>query len=310
MKLILISSILLSGQALAFIPMTTSLDEIIRKPVPKVIYGETDDRLEPAEAQFINYNIENGKRATAALIHRYNLEEFDQDWTELYGRSLEDKLNVCPDERFTEQLTVSNCSGILVGPNLLLTASHCVMGTDKDFCKHYRWVFDYTSESDFVPSQSVYKCSAVLEKVYNRSAGIDWALIALDRIVEDRQPVNVNTSAKNPELDDTLVMMGYPSGLPLKITTNGKIREIYHNYIKTNFDSFTGNSGSPVFNQRTGDLEGVLIRGEEDYEYDRKSGCLRPAKCEKDGCLGEDITKVSAMYDLKKYIDQSFSLTE
>lgn len=303
MKFILLISFFVTGQVIAFIPSYNLGESLDETPDIKVIYG-SDDRREPQSTNFSNYNIENGKRATAALIHRYNLEDYDINRIILNGPSLEHELNVCPDEKFSDQMAVANCSGVLVGPNLLLTASHCILGREKDFCNHYRWVFDYTSDSDFIPKESVYKCTDVLESHYNSSKGIDWALIALDRIVEDRPAVNIRTTGK-PNFDSKLVMMGYPSGLPLKVTLNGEVREINQHFIKTNFDSFSGNSGSPVFNIKSGLLEGILIRGEQDYEYDSKSGCLRPLKCEQEGCSGEDITMIGSMYNLKRYIKSS-----
>ena len=40
-----------------------------------------------------------------------------------------------------------------------------------------------------------------------------------------------------------------------------------------NLDTFSGNSGSPVFNKRTKRVEGILIAGETDYTFDMNQGC-------------------------------------
>ena len=46
-------------------------------------------------------------------------------------------------------------------------------------------------------------------------------------------------------------------------------------FFQTNLDAFGGNSGSPVLNSETGEVEGILVRGEIDYSYDSR-GCRVP----------------------------------
>jgi hypothetical protein len=46
------------------------------------------------------------------------------------------------------------------------------------------------------------------------------------------------------------------------------------NYFTANLDSYAGNSGSPVFNQKTGRVEGILIQGADDFVYNEENQCL------------------------------------
>jgi hypothetical protein len=60
-----------------------------------------------------------------------------------------------------------------------------------------------------------------------------------------------------------------------------------------NLDTYGGNSGSPVFNHRTGEVEGILVRGENDYVYDPGQGCQVSNRCASDVCRGEDVTYIT-----------------
>ena len=57
-----------------------------------------------------------------------------------------------------------------------------------------------------------------------------------------------------------------------------------------NLDTYGGNSGSAVFNAKTGLVEGILVRGEQDYV--QKGDCRVSNVCPADGCRGEDVTKI------------------
>jgi V8-like Glu-specific endopeptidase len=82
-----------------------------------------------------------------------------------------------------------------------------------------------------------------------------------------RKKGKINTNAK-------LVVIGHPSGLPQKVSDDGQIlNNKEEDFFVTNLDTFGGNSGSPVVDLNSGMIEGILVRGEEDYIYDFKKGC-------------------------------------
>jgi len=62
-----------------------------------------------------------------------------------------------------------------------------------------------------------------------------------------------------------------------------------------NLDTFGGNSGSAVFNAETGEVEGILVRGENDYVWSDENGsrCRVPQQCTNDACRGEDVTRIT-----------------
>lgn len=191
---------------------------------------------------------------------------------------------LCSSERFVDYQAPGNCTGFLVGPDILVTAGHCIKKIDD--CKQSKWIFDFTTRKNsnrgdpFIVGKNVYECKEVIEsKVINNyatNARIDYAIVRLDRKVEGRTPLKYR---KEGELscNDDLFVVGHPNGLPMIYAPNGHMscfsRDQGADWFLTNLDTFSGNSGSPVFNKTTGLVEGILVRGAEDYAYDFKRRC-------------------------------------
>ena len=76
------------------------------------------------------------------------------------------------------------------------------------------------------------------------------------------------------------------------------------NYFSANLDSFEGNSGGPVFNSNDHFVEGILVRGEDDYIWDDKRDCFKVKKCLDRSCSGEEVTRISAIKRLKDLINE------
>jgi hypothetical protein len=62
-------------------------------------------------------------------------------------------------------------------------------------------------------------------------------------------------------------------------------------FFVANLDTYGGNSGSPVFNSTTHDVEDVLVRGENDFV--QQGGCRVSLVCPNTGCQGEDCTRTT-----------------
>src|SRR5690606_28703319 len=89
---------------------------------------------------------------------------------------------------------------------------------------------------------------------------------------------------------DKLVVIGHPAGIPTKVAGDAYVREVKDTHFVANLDTFGGNSGSAVFNEKTGLIEGILVRGWQDFSY--SNGCRKSYVCKDDGCSGEDVTRV------------------
>lgn len=211
--------------------------------------------------------------------------------TESYATSY----GLCKEEPFYEQVTGAFCSGSLVAPDIIMTAGHCVKSASA--CQGTKFVFGFAVTSkgvnpSEVPASEVYSCSELIgrEQV---GTGADWALIRLDRKVTGHEPLkyDVTDSVKN---GDQLVVIGHPAGLPTKVAGGATVRDASpKGYYVANLDTYGGNSGSAVFNAKTGVVVGILVRGENDYVY--KNGCRVSNVCPTDGCRGEDVSKLSAI---------------
>ena len=206
--------------------------------------------------------------------------------------------NVCSTEAFSKQFLAPACTGFLVGPDTLVTAGHCynIKVTPQEACERNYWVFGYemtsarSNPTKNIPFSNIYTCKQVLGSVFNAQA--DFTVIKLDRPVVGRQPLPFRKSGKVSDQVE-LVVIGHPSGLPTKITTGGKITDNSSpTTFLTNLDTFHGNSGSPVFDARTGQIEGILTQGKTDYVPSNpadENSCVVVNKCDDNAknCLFE-----------------------
>lgn len=277
--------------ALAFTALT------VNASMDKVIYGD-DNRLDIFET--VDANHLKLAKATAALVKSYNVEAMSGGESKLSGGSLK----VCSDDKFNGQLTAAFCSGFLVnheGKQYMVTAGHCLSG--QSACKGTKFVFDYAvttpgQTEHTVPTSSVYSCKKLVERQLNSSNSNDYAVVELTKEVTDREALNFRTSGKIANGDEILVI-GHPSGLPTKVAGDAYVRDNNASkYFSTNLDTFGGNSGSAVFNARTGEVEGILVRGHNDYTSRRgRNGksCKTPVNCAMDSCRGEDVTRTTSI---------------
>ncbi len=277
----------------------------------------------------------------------------------------------CPSEKFTHLKQSAKCSGVLIAPDIVLTAGHCFAENTLASCQSLKYVFDFLEsnhvslnnglEGHLVRKKSVYTCKELLV----RSFGIllingveqpdqnvpDYALVKLDRAVEKyespslgqspspnfcpigtsrRQPIvsstnsNVSSGANiiiqatntqgstpvNPLnfqqgsldacrkpavlnfsgralLNSPLYALGHPYGLPLMVSGLAQIKSHSSVYFSTNMDVFPSSSGSAVYNEVSGFVEGVLVRSPaKKFMLDRSLNCVRSYNCDTDGgCL-------------------------
>lgn len=259
----------------------------------KVIYGEDNRQEISSEDRPL---IAEWARSTAAMIPNHQLVESEMNnYFKMEGITLKKRYNICQDESFANQISASYCSGLLISPDTILTAGHCVQ---EEYYTSYAWVFDYSFDGDKNPQHNYVDNVYYSKKLIQRSTGdLDFALIKLDREVVNREPLNPRRDGKISE-DAEVVVIGTPSGVPIKSTDNAFIRNNTHDiFFQVNSDTFGGNSGSAVMNMATGELEGILVRGEEDYAFDLRSRCNRPKLCSENGCRGEDIVRIKAIQE-------------
>jgi V8-like Glu-specific endopeptidase len=203
------------------------------------------------------------------------------------------KHNLCQEEKFRDEPAAAFCSGVLVGPQLIATADHC-LDEEPDVTK-IRFLFGFKMNGENSPqitfSQDEVYAGKLVISDRNNPIGADWALIELDRpVTGDHPPKTVRRSGKIPD-GEAVYAIGYPNGLPVKVSGGAVVRDNKQLEIfVSNLDAYTGSSGSPVFNS-SHIVEGILSRGERDFVEVQQ--CNRSLVCPNTGCRGEDCTRVT-----------------
>lgn len=264
-----------------------------------VIYG-IDNRLDVFESpdkDLVLFSKSTAAKMAPAALKSISATEFLVTSVSFEARG------VCAQERFSKQVSAADCSGFLVAPDVLVTAGHCV--NDEKDCSTNKWVFDfkvaYSDQFEVkVPKSSVYGCQKIISRTLDSEYKNDFAVIQLDRKVTDRKPLAYRRSGRVKE-GEAIAIIGHPMGLPTKIADGARV--LYHltNYFKADLDSYGGNSGSAVFNVRTGEVEGILVRGEMDFVYNPKLGCRVSRVCGEDECRGEDVTFITNIEALLRF---------
>jgi hypothetical protein len=204
-----------------------------------------------------------------------------------------EKHKLCKEEQFWEEPVAAFCSGVLVGPQLVATADHCL--DEVPDVAQIRFVFGFKMNSKDAPQtvfsrDDVYAGKQIVSD-RNNPIGADWALVELDRpVAGDHPPKSVRRTGKIPD-GEAVYAVGYPNGLPVKISGGAVVRDNGQlEVFVSNLDAYTGSSGSPVFNSAH-IVEGILCRGERDFIEVEK--CNRSLVCPNTGCRGEDCTRVT-----------------
>ena len=265
----------------------------------KSIYGG-DNRLNYYEAAATMQTMAN---SVVSLWRSYKLTDSGSNYT-LTTRTLREAKGLCPGEKFENEKVGAFCSGSLVGEDLIMTAGHCI--TDQAACDGTRFVFGFKVDAaggtgpGTVAKSEVYSCKSIVTRYLSGEdgtspqLGADYALVKLDRKVTGHTPLKINRSG-SISVGTKLFVIGHPSGLPVKVAAESKVRSASQTgYFVADLDTFGGNSGSAVFNLRTKKIEGILVRGDEDY-IPTPAGCNTVAVFDQAGGRGEDVTKISAL---------------
>lgn len=291
-------------------------------------YRDFSQKIAPAIAVMVDENVlRRGK-----LI---DSEEGPLSHHEVIVPNVGRNKNLCPDVKFRDLPDFGSCTGFLVGEDLLMTAGHCVKGPTA--CRKKKWIFDYRAEVMSIreyqtavkteseesrnqedeakkernpyyklqfPKANVFSCKEIVRRVEDREKLIDFALIRLDKKANNRAPLTFRKSGKI--CDESMVAaVGHPWGMPLVLAPQGKIRSNDNSFFfKTETDTFQGNSGSPIFNLKTFEVEGILVRGDTDtVKVKRGQGddalfCHEIKRCEEGTCDGEDAIRVTVIPEL------------
>ena len=273
----------------------------VRFSSSEVIYG-IDDRFE-----IDDWDEEgNAKELSRAVLSLYRKKNGDP------AQSNKLPTPLCEEEPFRDQSRDALCTGILVAPDIVLTAGHCLKVNNQ--CKGLVWKFDYPSPKS-TPSpllekeKNFYRCSHVIRpKDYYQNKSLDFVFVKLTEPVLEREPISLEEGLQQVEIEDNekIFAIGNPSGLPLKVMKGRvTVKSEGEYFFKTNIDSYRGNSGGPIFTSKESRLIGLLLSGEKDFEFDSLRSCYYSKKClegEESGCSGEKAISISKIYESYKWV--------
>jgi len=268
----------------------------IDMPAPEVIYGD-DDRRDVYDAANSDMMVELAK-STVVLVKSGEIRPHPSNsgMSRLKADTFGAAYGLCEDEPFRMQPNPGFCSGFLVAPDVIVTAGHCI--TSATECAGTSFVFDFgylegpNEVLTDVANNRIYRCKDIIAQAYPGGTQTDYAVVRIDRAATDRTPVKFRKQGQIAVGTD-LTVIGHPAGLPTKISGGAKVRRNQANaaFFVANLDTYGGNSGSAVFNSSTGEVEGILVRGETDFT--RRGNCSTSYRCTNEGCRGEDVTKAT-----------------
>lgn len=273
--------------------------------INNIVYGKKDDRILVSDLNpRINQKyIEVGK-SVLAMVTKDKVADLGFNKTRIATKSVANEFNMCRDQRFSEQPSGASCSGFLVGPDTLVTAGHCIKNL-KD-CQTKMWVLDFKFNEQFkgnnvnliVETSKTYNCKEVIA----RKSGLlnDYAVIKLDRPVNGRKPLPIRREGKISKTDKVYTI-GYPLGAPQTLTRGAQITgNLVPQYFELKIDTFMGNSGSPIINEDTGIVEGILVKGGADADFSLFGACYDVNTC--DGIFCDSDETAHRITTIKDFI--------
>lgn len=257
----------------------------------KGIYGE-DNRLDFYQVK--QKDLLKSGEAVCALIYTYAIRDKGNGTSEILSTKFQEAHNLCANEPFINQPVAAFCSGFGIFGKVIATAGHCVK-TPSDLST-FRVVFGYRMKDSSTPNliisnSNIYKPTRIIAHKLDGTTQEDYCLFEVDRPLPPNRITKVNRT--NPVAKgDSVYVVGHPCGLPQKFAAGASIRDISNAYyFVANLDTYGGNSGSPVFNKKSHQVVGILVRGETDFVT--SGNCTISYVCPNTGCKGEDISRVS-----------------
>lgn len=266
----------------------------VLKNKQKAIYG-VDDRKDLFNVT--DQEILDDADCVVSLFQNREVVDNGDGTSTLATKNFGTEYNLCNNERFREQPTGAFCSGFLVAPDIIATAGHCVNPgnvTNILFVFGFRMV-DETTPPTIIDNNEIYRGLEIIDKK-EISEGADWAVVKLERAVTNHKIAEFRRTGLIQD-NQKVHVIGHPCGLPTKFAGGANVRDnTPGEFFVANLDTYGGNSGSPVFNSETHQVEGILVRGETDFAS--SNGCDVSLVCPDRGCRGEDCTRTAEFSDL------------
>ncbi len=203
---------------------------------------------------------------------------------------------LCPGEAFRDQPVVGTGTAMVTGKRQMITAGHVFAAAPKQYAIIFGFeIINKTGAyQKIIPADSIY----FPVSIDKQSADLDIALFSVDRDLK-APPLKWSGEA-NPPVSENIYMIGYPYGLPKKVSANASVESNNETLaIYTSLDAFAGNSGSPVFNLKTNEVIGILVSGGVDFQWN--GTCNVSTLCSIPYCKGEKAIRITVIKNLLNY---------
>jgi hypothetical protein len=207
--------------------------------------------------------------------------------------------NLCPEEPFINQ-PLSRCdTGFLVNSRMILTAGHIDNLANKLFIFGFQMASANSPQVFNIPNSQIHRAHHVIAQNDDPN-GDDFAIILLEDAVTDHRVLAIRRTGR---IEDgrAVQVMGHPRGLPLKFADGAFVTDNSNaSFFVANLDTYTHNSGSPVFNSDHV-VEGIVVRG-ADRDFVPVGNCQRSVVCHvvtgQSDCSGEQCTRLTRIAHL------------
>jgi hypothetical protein len=272
---------------------TSDMKKVIRKS-QKIVYGSDDhqDVYQVTDPDIYKY-----ADSVAGLINMARIKDNGDGTSTILTVLFANSHLLCEGERFRNQPTAPHCSGFLVASDIIATAGHCI---NQNNLVQTRFVFGFqmVNESEarnVIDNDNIFRGIEILTREES-TTGADYALVQLDRPAIGRPILKIRRTGQIDE-NQSVYVMGHPSGLPLKYAPGANVRDNSNSsYFVANLNIYGGNPGSPVFNTNNGKVEGILARGDTDFV--RAGNCYKSTLAPTTGARGQEITRTTEFAEL------------
>ena len=167
----------------------------------------------------------------------------------------------------TGLMDVSSCTGTLIGPDMVLTAGHCITDASGlneasgSVCFDFQTNCDRTRPAGYNPR--FFKVNKIIRSKFLGTGSLDYALLQLKTTVSGITPVPMR--ADLPAANDPVFEVHHPQGMTKKVSAKhtgpqAKISRVENRfgfqYLMANTDLTGGSSGSALFDM-TGNIIGI-----------------------------------------------------
>lgn len=234
----------------------------------------------------------NISSSVGVIIEKEKVNKISKEYFQIdIQNKLGANFNLCENVPFKDQPVVGNGTAFLIKGNRLISANHVF----ERAINNYVIVFNFEMINDKTVNNIIHESNVFsLNKVLFKDEEIDVIIFNTNREIK-KESLETQRS-KGLKKYHKVYSVGYPTGIPKKISVNAEILDnnnLYYFY--TSLDAFQGNSGSPVFDLETNKVIGVLVSGQKDFTFN--GSCNELSICSYPNCKGEKIVRIEIILD-------------